>query len=214
MGQKLVEGGVDPQKVRHLLYTVRVEDYPPRFDSDDYFLYYGRLSEEKGLLTLLKAMEGVSDSQLRIAGEGPYRPALEAYAREQGLDRVEFVGALGGDALKTMVTGAQFVVVPSEWYENSPLVIYESFSMGKPVIGARIGGISELIEHGVDGFLFEAGNVQELRQRITYLVEHKKERTKMGRAARKKAEKEIDFHSHYPKIMEIYSSLVGNQRAS
>lgn len=214
MGQKLVEGGIDPQKVRHLLYTVRVEDYPPRFDSDGYFLYYGRLSEEKGLLTLMKAMEGVSESRLRIAGEGPYRPALEAYAGERGLDRVEFVGALGGDALKAMVTGAQFVVVPSEWYENSPLVIYESFSMGKPVVGARIGGISELIEHGVDGFLFEAGNVQELRKRINHLVKHTKECSKMGRAARRKAEKEFDFHSHYPRIMEIYSTLVENQRES
>ena len=86
--------------------------------------------------------------------------------------------------------------------------------MGKPVVGARIGGISELIDHGVDGLLFEAGNVQELRQRINHLVEHTKERTKMGRAARKKAEKEFDFHSHYPKIMEIYYSLVEDQRDS
>ena len=208
MGEKLKEGGVDPAKIKHLFYTIRLDDYPPHFDSDGYFLYYGRLSEEKGLITLLKAMEGVKQSRLKIAGEGPQRLALEEFVKRQGMDRVEFVGTLGGDDLKAMVSGAQFVVVPSEWYENSPLVIYESFAMGKPVIGARIGGISELIEHGVDGFLFEAGNSHELQKWINHLLEHKKSLPKMGRAARKKAEKEFDFKAHCKQVLDIYASLM------
>lgn len=208
MGDKLVEGGIDPGRVRRLFYTIKLEDYPYRFDSDGYFLYYGRLSGEKGVLTLLEAMKGVSRSFLKIVGEGPQRQVLQEFAQQEGIEGVEFLGPMEGDALKSVVSGAEFVVVPSEWYENSPLVVYESFAMGKPVIGSRIGGIPELIEHGVDGYLFEAGNSDELRYWISYLLRHKELLRKLGRAARKKAEKIFDPHFHYEEIMKVYSPLL------
>lgn len=208
MGAKLIEGGIPKEKVKHLFYTIRVDKYPVRYDSDDYFLYYGRLSEEKGLDTLLKAMKNIPEGHLKIVGEGPYRKTLEQSAKEMGLENVEFTGPIYGDALKSTVSGAQFVVVPSEWYENSPLVIYESLSMGKPVIGARSGGIPELIENGVDGMVFEAGNVDELRHCIKTLLGDKKSLPDMGKAARKKAETEFDFVPHYEKMMALYEGLI------
>lgn len=168
----------------------------------------GGFRKRKGLLTLLKAMEGGIGLPLYIVGDGSQRTALEAYVRVKGMDNVRFLGPLEGDALKMTVSKSKFVVVPSEWYENSPLVIYESFAMGKPVVGARIGGIPEFIEPGVDGFLYEAGNSDELRQWIVRLAQRQTELLKMGRAARRKAERLFSPQVHYAQLMRVYQLLM------
>jgi glycosyltransferase involved in cell wall biosynthesis len=209
MGNKMIEAGVPPEKIRHLFYTIQIDQYHPNYDSKDYFLFFGRLSEEKGLLTLLKAVEGGIGLPLYIVGDGPQRTVLEAYVRLKGMaDSVSFLGPLEGDALKMTVSKSKFVVVPSEWYENSPLVIYESFAMGKPVVGARIGGIPEFIEPGVNGFLFEAGNSDELRRWIVHLAQRKRALPKMGKAARRKAERLFSPQVHYTELMRLYQQLL------
>jgi len=106
------------------------------------------------------------------------------------------------------VSQSKFVVIPSEWYDNSPLVIYESFSMGKPVIGTRIGGIPELIEHGVNGYLFEMKAVDELVQRIGELWGDHDKIIRFGKNAREKAEREFDHETHYKKIYQMYKELI------
>ena len=204
MGSKLIEGGIRPEKIRHIFYTIEIAQYRPSYSSDAYFLYYGRLSEEKGLLTLLRAVQGGVGLPLHIAGDGPQRPVLEKTVRDRKIGAVRFLGILEGEALKRAVARSRFVVVPSEWYENSPLVIYESMAMGKPVIGADMGGIPELIEPGVDGFLFPAGDAESLRNRIRLLAEHPEMPRKMGRAARKKAERLFAPSAHYDRLMELY----------
>ncbi len=204
MGAKLIEGGIRPEKIRHIFYTIEIARYRPSYSSDGYFIYYGRLSEEKGLLTLLKAVQGGVGLPLHIAGDGPQRPVLERTVRDRRIGGVRFLGALEGEALKRAVARSRFVVVPSEWYENSPLVIYESMAMGKPVIGADMGGIPELIDPGVDGFLYPAGDAESLRNRIRFLAEHPAMPPKMGRAARRKAERLFSPSIHYEKLMELY----------
>jgi glycosyltransferase involved in cell wall biosynthesis len=204
MGMKLIEGGIRREKVRHLFYTIDIGRYEPSYTSEAYFIYYGRLSEEKGLLTLLEAVRTGVGLPLHIAGDGPQRPVLEKTVRERKINAVRFLGALEGAALRRAVARARFVVVPSEWYENSPLVIYESMALGKPVIGADMGGIPELIEPGVDGLLYPAGDAEALRSRIRLLAEHPELPPKMGRAARKKAERLFDPSVHYDRLMELY----------
>jgi len=214
MGQKLIEGKIPKQKIQHLFYTIQVHQYPYHSNTEPYFIYYGRLSEEKGIMTLLRAMEGGGGLPLRIVGDGPQRGPLEAYVRERGIPNVYFEGNLDGKALFRKVSHARFVVVPSEWYENSPLVVYESFAMGKPVIGAHIGGIPELITHGKDGFLFPPGDVQVLRQWILHLSSHPEILPRMGKCAREKAEREFSPQSHYKILIEIYKELLDSQKAS
>lgn len=131
-------------------------------DKDDYILYYGRISEEKGIRTLLKAMP--SDIKLKIAGKGPLENIMTGLP-----DNIEFVGFKSGDELKELIRRAKFSIYPSEWYENCPFSIIESISFGTPVIGANIGGIPELIDEGKTGLLFEAGNEQDLKNKITHL---------------------------------------------
>jgi glycosyltransferase involved in cell wall biosynthesis len=214
MGRKLVEGGIRPEKIRHLFYTIDMGQYDPSFTSDAYFLYYGRLSEEKGLLTLLKAVEAGVGLPLHIVGDGSQRPILEKTVRDRKIGAVRFLGALEGKALKQAVAKARFVVVPSEWYENSPLVIYESMAMGKPVIGADVGGIPELIESGVDGFLYPAGDAESLRSRIRLLAEHPGILPKMGRAARRKAERLFAPSIHYGQLMGLYQEALSQSKKS
>ena len=207
MGRKMVEGGYPPERIRHLPYTIRLEDYPVRYGSDGYFVFYGRLSEEKGVATLLRAMRGIGRSRLKIIGDGPERAALQKLAEDLKLTNVEFTGSLKGRALQQGVLGAQFVVVPSEWYENSPLVIYEAFTMGKPVIGSRIGGIPELVGEGQDGLLFNPGDATELHECIQTLLRRPRSSIRMGKRARQKAVAWFDPEKHYHEIMGIYQSL-------
>ncbi len=208
MGRKLAQGGFDERKIHHLFYTININDYPIHIGGDDYFVYYGRLSEEKGIMTLLEAMKGVNEIRLKIIGEGPLEKALQTFVQENNLDNIAFAGYLDGDDLKQAVSRARFVVVPSEWYENSPLVIYESFSMAKPVIGARMGGIPELISHGEDGYLYDAGDTDSLRHWIVQLAKDQGASEGMGRAARQKAEKLFHPEKHYQKLMALYQSMM------
>lgn len=206
MGEKLKQGGIDTEKIIHQFYTIDMDEYPPRFDNDGYFIYYGRLSAEKGIPALLQAFAACETGRLKIVGTGPEGQRLEEISTALGLEgRVEFTGALYGDDLKKMVSGARFVVVPSDWYDNSPLVIYESLCMGKPVVGADMGGIPELIEHGKDGYVFKAGDIKGLAGILQTMLESG-DISHMGRAARKKAEGLFDPEAHYQKMMSIYAS--------
>jgi len=126
----------------------------------DYFCYFGRLSFEKGLATLVRAA-AIARVPLHLVGEGPQEAALRMLAAEAGA-AVTFHGHLAGDALFDVVRGARTCVLPSEWYENAPKSVLEAFGHARPVIGAAIGGITELIEHGRTGWLFASGNIGEL----------------------------------------------------
>src|SRR4030042_586656 len=122
----------------------------------NYLLYLGRLSQEKGVKTLLKALPQNFKTTLFVVGDGPARKELEEIVIYRNI-RAQFTGYLSGKSLETKISSAKAIVVPSECYENAPLSILEAFAYGKPVIGARIGGIPEMIEDGVNGFLFEPG---------------------------------------------------------
>lgn len=166
--QKLMEWGWDERKLEYIPNFIRPEHYQPQYQPGDYFLYFGRLAPEKGVGTLINAavMAGV---RLLIAGTGPSESELKAMV-PAGNNRIEFLGYCGGESLWSLVRGARAVVLPSEWYENAPMSVLEAYACGKPVIGARIGGIPEMVRDGVTGLLFESGSTDQLTdclQRIT-----------------------------------------------
>jgi glycosyltransferase involved in cell wall biosynthesis len=204
MRQKLVEGGVPEQKVKYIPHFLKLEEYNPTYRYDDYFFYLGRLSDEKGLMTLIRAMKDIKRSTLKIIGDGPQGPALEKFAVENNISNVEFVGKKSGNELKSLVANALFMVIPSEWYENAPMVIYEAFAMAKPVIGADIGGISELIQPGINGWLYKTGDVKGLQNHINYYLDNREEIPKFGREARKLVDKNFTADVYYDRIMKIY----------
>lgn len=212
LGEKLAQGGYSREKIRHCFYTINLENYPYHPDAANYFIYYGRLSEEKGLMTLLKAMCQVPETNLYLVGDGPQRPALEAFAKEKRLQHVRFWGRQEGKALVSLVQQAQFVVMPSECYDNSPLVIYESFSMGKPVIASTMGGMPELVDDGDNGLHFKPGDADALAEKIKLLWHDRGLGMKMGRAARAKALAEFSPEVHYEKMMSFYEEALSKKR--
>lgn len=125
-------------------------------ESDGYVLYFGRYSEEKGIETLLQAVDALPEIPFVFAGEGPLRREVEKRPN------IRSRGFLTGTALAEVIAGAAFTVVPSQCYENCPYAVLESHSHGVPVLGADIGGIPELIARGETGELFESGNAEEL----------------------------------------------------
>jgi glycosyltransferase involved in cell wall biosynthesis len=176
--------------------------YSPR--DQGYALYFGRLSKEKGITTLLRAYRELDNAlPLKVVGAGP----LEAELRKHDV-RGEFLGFKSGENLKRILAAAAFVIVPSEWYENCPMVVLEAMAMGKPVIASRIGGIPEQIDDGQTGFLFEMGNIPDLVKKIRFLSADVDMRRKMGMAARKKAEREYSLDVHCDQLIGIYEALL------
>jgi glycosyltransferase involved in cell wall biosynthesis len=210
MRDKLVEFGLDNSKIVYLPPWVAELRSSPSHAYSDFILYYGKISREKGVETLIRAMEKIKDGQLFIVGEGEEKQRLITFVKENQIENIRFFGFLERADLDELIRNSRFVVLPSEWYENSPSVIYESFAFGKSVIGSRIGGIPELIEDGINGLLFEPKNAEELAGKIRYLYHRPLLAEKMGIAARKKAEEKYSEEEYYKKLFGLYDRLIKN----
>ena len=161
-------------------------------------------SEEKGVQTLLTAMKD-APARLRIVGDGPEAPALQAYARNLGLNNVSFEGKKSGQELRDLLRNAAFVVVPSEWYENASMSVLEAMAFGKPVIASRIGGLPEQVEDRCTGILFEPANSSELNRAIAMMSAEPELRRKLGRAARERVESRFSLDRHCETLLQIYT---------
>jgi glycosyltransferase involved in cell wall biosynthesis len=164
--EKYAEWGYPRAQLQHLPNFVDTLLWRPASGTapaDPAYLYFGRISAEKGLGSLLAAQalwerEDAAAPVLRIAGQGPWDDELRRRVTALGLRRVEILGALAGPALREALARVRFTVIPSEWYENAPMALLESMAAGRPVAGAAIGGVPELIEDGRDGVLFPPGD--------------------------------------------------------
>ena len=208
MKKKLVEGGIPQNRIQHLFYTLDLSSFPFETEHDDYFVYVGRLSYEKGLFTLLRAMGSIPNGRLKIVGDGPLRADMEKYVSDSKLHNVVFLGNQPKDMVRKLVSRSQFLVCPSEWYENSPLVIYEALALGTPIIGAAIGGIPELVLPGKTGELFPPGDAAVLRQHIQDLLSNPTKIRTMSRQARNYAETHFHPDRHYDQMMKFYRHLI------
>lgn len=206
--KKLIEFRFSSSKVLHIPNSVDINRYLPNYKNDGYFLYFGRLSGEKGIGTLIDAMKKVTHFKLIIAGTGPLENEIENKIRSEGILNVNMVGFKTGDDLAELVRNAICTVLPSEWYENGPMSLLESFAYGKPVIGSNIGGIPEHIETGQDGFLFECGNSDDLANKLKLMLTYPNRALRMGKNARKKAEQVYSIETHMERILEVYDNLV------
>jgi glycosyltransferase involved in cell wall biosynthesis len=134
----------------------------------DYWLYFGRLAKEKGIQDLIFALSTINDgSKLKIAGAGPYKKELENLILKLKLnDRVEFLGKKQEQELKEIIRKSKAVVIPSIWPENFPFALLETIALGKPAIVSNNGGMPEIINHNENGFIFETGNTNDLKEKM------------------------------------------------
>lgn len=198
MAEKMFKGGFDKRKLKSLCNFIDVEKCKKdAYDKGNYYCFIGRLSNEKGANTLIEAAKQLP-YKLVVIGGGPLEEELKA----NGSDNIEFVGFKQWGDIKTLVGDARFSVIPSEWYENNPLSVIEAQCLGTPVLGAKIGGIPELVEDGVSGMTFESGNVMDLKEKIETMWKANFDYKKIAEESQKKYSAE----NYYRDLIEIYQN--------
>ena len=203
---KLIDWGLPAEKTRYLPNSVDVSGLTPDYTAGKRFVFVGRVSEEKGLLTFVQA---VADSGVAatIVGTGPQEDELKALAAKTGAD-VEFAGYQTGDALFDIIRSARALVLPSECYENAPVVLLEAYGVGTPVLGSDLGGIPELIVPGETGFLATAGSASSFAEQLTKMQHlSDTELGDMGRAGRAFVEERFSKELYLEGLLEIYREL-------
>lgn len=203
---KLCEWGWPRSQFRYVPNFVEVKRYAPRPAPGEYFLYFGRVARQKGLATLIRAARGAR-LPVAVAGDGPDLAAMRRLAASLQVN-VAFLGHLSGDALHEAIRGSRAVVLPSEWYENAPVSILEAYALGKPVIGAAIGGIPELIRENETGVCFESGDAAALARALNDMASRRDiEIEAMGREARRWVEEGFTEDHYRQRILALYREL-------
>lgn len=199
MAEKMAQGGFRKDKLKVLCNFIDIEKCrKDGYAKDDYYCYVGRLSHEKGVCTLVEAAARLP-YKLKVIGGGPLLEQLKI-KNEQLKGNVEFLGFRQWADIKDIVGKARFTVIPSEWYENNPLSVIEAECLGTPVLGARIGGIPELIDEDVNGMTFESGNADDLAEKIKAMYNADFDYKDIADAAMKR----YNAESYYGEIMKCY----------
>ena len=164
-----------------------------------YCLFIGRLSPEKGILVLLDAWEHVH-FPLKVIGEGDLVPAAN--------NNLQMLGRRPHDDVLVAEFGASFIIVPSICYEGFPMAIVEAFACGTPVLCSRLGSMEEIVEDGVTGLHFEAGNAQDLAEKAQWLIDNPERTREMGQNARNEYLAKYTPEKNYEMLMDIYQQAI------
>jgi glycosyltransferase involved in cell wall biosynthesis len=150
--------------------------------------------------TLLEVAE--KHPHIPFQAAGGYDKATEIVARTP--ENFHFLGHLARNSVDTFIARSRIIVLCSICYEGFPMILVEAMLQGRPVIASRLGGIPEVVEDGVTGLLFEAGNADDLAEKINYLWEHPELCRQMGEAGREKALREYTPNTYYRRLMDVY----------
>jgi glycosyltransferase involved in cell wall biosynthesis len=206
-----VKFGYDIKKTHIIENPYDCSNLNPKFNGEGYILYFGRIEREKGIYTLLNAMKMLPNIELKVVGTGSEFENCLKYIAEKSISNVSFLGPKWNGDLEPYIRDCEFVVVPSEWYEPSGYVVLQSFSYGKPVIAANMGGLNDLIINNINGILFNAGNVADLTQTINNLYYDKNLIQKMGANAVQILETKYNPEKYYSETMSVFASLISLQ---
>lgn len=197
--KKFVEAGFPAQKL--VVKPNFCED--PGYDIDQSrqanAIFVGRLSEEKGIKVLLDAWARI-DFPLKIIGEGDVFTSLPA--------KVELFGRMSKPSVLSHVKSSQFVVVPSICYEGFPMAIVEAFACGVPVVCSRLGSMEEIVEDGVTGLHFNAGDSGDLADKVAWLIDNPKAARAMGENARQEYLRKYTPYINREALLDIYRQAV------
>ena len=203
---KLVEWGWPREMMVHIPNMVDVEQYRDDWEEDDYFVFAGRLAPEKGIDTLIRAAAR-SGQRVVVAGTGPEEARLRQLAEETSAS-VHFTGYLSGEALHSLIGRSMALVLPSEWYENAPISVLEAYALGRPVIGAAIGGIPEMIREGETGLMAASGDEASLADALSAMAGlSSAERAAMGKVGRAWMASEFSATNYRDRTLALYRTL-------
>lgn len=207
MQRQLIAGGFPKEKIRVNHYGIDPAAIEPRYDNDGYMLFVGRLSEEKGVETIIRLARMIPDVTFKIVGRGPEEARLHALGH--GLENVEFLGFKLGDELRDLYRGAMGVLLPSRVHEVFPLTTLEAMAAGKPVIASNVGGVPEVVEDRRTGFLVKPLDLHGWVEAVMRLAYDDGMRVRMSREARLSIEQTFHVDRHYDRIKQIYAEALG-----
>lgn len=197
------------EKMALIYHFINYEEIVPLFRPGDYYLYFGRLSREKGLMTFLKVCRRLPGFQFKIVGDGPLKVQIVNYIERNKLHNVALEGHLTGDELSQVISQSKYIVAPSEGYETFGLNIIEGFAHGKPVIASSVGAIPEIVQDHVNGFLFPATDEESLAtviQKADQLTTE--EYAVLSQRARQSVETRFGRKRYYEELMAVYDEVM------
>lgn len=201
---KFIEGGLPAARIAVKPNFVDSPHAPEALPRQG-LLFVGRLSVEKGVVTLAQAAALLPNARLRVAGEGPEAAVLD------GVGGVTRLGSQPGEVVRREMNRAVALVIPSIWYENFPRTIVEAFACGLPVIASRIGALADLVRDGETGLLFEPSNPRDLADKMISALAHPERMAEMGCKARVQYEAKFSAEVNYRQLIEIYAGVLAEK---
>ncbi|MBV6623407.1 MAG: glycosyltransferase [Rivularia sp. (in: Bacteria)] len=213
---KMVQAGLPAEKIfikPNFVFSPRYTNEKNK--SNSYLLFVGRLSEEKGIKTLIDTYIKYDLSiPLKIVGDGPLRYNLQQKVRNTKADNfVKFLGFQDNEAVLKLMQNAICLVFPSIWYEAFPLTIAEAFASGLPVLASNIGSMAEIIEDGVTGLHFKMGDSTSLVEKIKWVSNHPEIMISMGKNASNVYNLKYTPKINYQQLIKIYQQVIKNNRS-
>ena len=199
--EKFISAGIPSEKIK-IKPNFVIKTNQEQHVREDYFLYIGRLSKEKGISTLLEAFKNLPNKKLLVAGDGPEKSIL------MGHDNINCIGHVGKEQIIELLLKAKAIIIPSIWYENFPKIVVEAMAYGAPIIASNIGSLATIIEDNFNGLLFDPNNAESLTKKISFIEENENARLKIGKNALDTYEKLYSKQKNYSMLIDIYSDSI------
>jgi glycosyltransferase involved in cell wall biosynthesis len=217
LAEQYAANGIPREKISVIKNGIDVDNFaPPRRRHDPLTLgFVGHLGKHKGLDILLHALSLIEAKKFRllVVGTGEEVEPLKAFCRELGLQRhVTFHGHVNNQRIASIYQQIDVLIVPSVWPENSPVTITEAMASGIPVIASEIGGIGELVEDGVTGFLVPVRDSQAMAERIRRFIDRPDLRQEMGQKGLARIQP-YRLQSQVEQIVGVYREALDGRKA-
>lgn len=208
MKKKLIGYGLNKSKILHMPnFILDLKQNNINKLNKKYVLYFGRISNHKGIIDILRVSKILPKVNFVIAGSASDINILKTITSIKQKN-IEILIQPKSKTLIRLINNCCFSICPSKWYENQPYVILESYLAGKPVVASDIGGISEIVLDGKTGCLFSPGNLREMAKKINKLWRNPDLTDKMGKYAQSYVRKKYNAENYYDNIIKIYTKLV------
>ncbi|MEQ5767640.1 glycosyltransferase family 4 protein [Halomonas sp. H33-56] len=204
----MIDAGLPREKVfvKPNFYSGRPKVIPWG-DREPCVVFAGRLSREKGIISLIDAWKiwGKKAPLLKVVGDGPLNDKVRNYA--DGLN-IEFYGRLSQSDTVELISNAKLQILPSEWFEGFPMVVREAFAFGTPSAVSNIGPLPSIVSHGTSGIVFEPSNPTSIHKMVAKCWEDDGLLKHMGENARLEFESKYTEESNYETLLEVYRSAI------
>jgi glycosyltransferase involved in cell wall biosynthesis len=205
---RLVNAGFPEERVTVIPYGIDPKTTVPRYAHDNYFLFAGRLSVEKGVEMIIRLAKLLPEIRFKIAGTGPDKERLHRMAHP--FDNIEFVGHQSGEDLHDLYRGAKAVLVPSRVRETFSLSALEAMAFGAPVVASDAGAIPEVVDDRHSGFLVPPTDIEGWVEAVVRLDHNEGLRERMARQAREEVGNAFHINDHYRRLLDVYRAVLGN----